>query len=113
MKGKQNMYYIAVKQRFDNGFVKRNTLIVANSKFFADLWDEYSIAVPPMAVMNKDTFDRIIKDGYATEKAAKNDKKMLKRLEDYIGPFFQTEYSIVDENSLKELYKDACNPQKE
>ncbi len=99
------MYYLLVKQKLNNGNVKRNITTVVNKESFADLKDEFSTANPPVVTMDKDTFNKILKNGYPTKEAVENDKKMKQALKDFIGPTFQTECSIIDENELKTLYE--------
>ena len=50
-------------------------------------------------------FKRILKKGYPTRESAVGDSKMAQALANFIGPYFHTEYTVVDESELKARYE--------
>ena len=103
------MYYLVVNQKLNTSFAKRHIISVANKKGFADLIDEFPGGMPSRVIMDKDEFDIILKSGYPTKENSINDEAMVEAIEDFVGPFFQKEYAVVDENELKSLYETICN----
>ena len=104
------MYYILVKQEnILKQFIDRKIITVATKAGHVDLVDESSLAIPPKAIIPKETFDEVLKYGYSTKEDAENDKETKKEIDDYIGVSFYKKFSIVDENELKSLYKRICN----
>ena len=103
------MYYIIAKENMDNGIVKRNIICVANTEGYTDLEDVSSIGTPSKVVLQEDGFNEILEHGYPTKEDALNDKEMMRDIEDYAGPWFRVEFTVVDEAELRTLYKDILD----